>query len=66
MNLFGQLYAIMFAVGVACFLSNPLGFIKESERVIHAHAPKIVNGRFGIPKRERPSKPSQPNKAELK
>lgn len=57
MNIFGQLYGIMFGVGLLLFLSDPIGFIKESERVVRSPGPRIVNGRFGIPKR----KPSAEN-----
>ena len=53
MNIFGQLYSIMFGVGLILFLCNPLGFIRESERVVMAPGPKIINGHFGIPKRAR-------------
>jgi hypothetical protein len=50
MNIFGYLYGIMFWVGLILFVSNPLGFIRESERVVMSPGPKIVNGHFGIPK----------------
>jgi hypothetical protein len=51
MNIFDQLYGIMFAIGLILFISDPVGFIKESERVVSSPGPKIVNGHFGIPKR---------------
>jgi hypothetical protein len=60
MNIFGQLYAIMFAVGILLFLSNPMGFLEESERVLRASGPKIIDGRFGIPKRKAPVKTLSP------